>query len=151
MLTTSLNLAEKYNYLEERFKKGYEFLRSTDLAALPVGRVDIDGDRLFASVQEYTTMAADTCKYEAHNRYFDIQYVVEGEEQFGYAKRADLEEEAPYNEADDIVFFKDSCDGGSVLLKAGDFAVVAPEDAHKPRCVAGGPCKVKKIVLKVLV
>ena len=151
MLTTSLNLAEKYNYLEERFKKGYEFLRSTDLAALPVGRVDIDGDRLFASVQEYTTMAADTCKYEAHNRYFDIQYVVEGEEQFGYAKRADLEEEAPYTEADDIVFFKDSCDGGSVLLKAGDFAVVAPEDAHKPRCVAGGPCKVKKIVLKVLV
>lgn len=149
MLTTSLNLAEKYDYLEEKFRKGYEFLRNTDLKALLVGRVDIDGDALFASVQEYTTMAADTCKYEAHNRYFDIQYIVEGEEQFGYAKRADLVEEAPYDEADDMVLFKEPDQGGTVYLKAGDCIVVAPEDAHKPRCMAGKPCKVKKIVLKV--
>lgn len=151
MLTTSLNLSEKYDYLEERFQKGYEFLRTADLKNLPVGRVDIDGDRLYASVQEYTTMAAETCKYEAHNQYFDIQYVVEGEEQFGYAKRVDLEEEAPYNAADDIVFFKEPELGGTVLLKAGDFVVVAPEDAHKPRCIAEAPCKVKKIVVKVCV
>lgn len=151
MLTTSLSLAEKYDYLEERFKKGYEFLRTTDLKALPLGRVDIDGDALFASVQEYTTMPAETCKYEAHNRYFDIQYIVEGEELFGYAKRADLEEEAPYNEDDDMVLFLEPAQGGYVYLKAGDCAVVAPEDAHKPRCVAGTPCKVRKIVLKVQV
>ena len=58
MLTTSIGLIQKYDYLEEKFKKGYEFLRNTDLKALPLGRVDIDGDEVFASVQEYTTMPA---------------------------------------------------------------------------------------------
>ena len=56
MLTTSIGLIQKYDYLEEKFKKGYEFLRNTDLKALPLGRVDIDGDEVFASVQEYTTI-----------------------------------------------------------------------------------------------
>ncbi|XBX03840.1 YhcH/YjgK/YiaL family protein [Enterocloster clostridioformis] len=79
MLATSIDLIQKYDYLEEKFKKGYEFLRKTDLKALPLGRADIDGDEVFASVQEYTTMPADTCKYESHNRYFGIQYVVEGQ------------------------------------------------------------------------
>ena len=37
-------------------------------------------------------MPADACRYESHDLYFDIQYVVEGQEQFGYTKRAGLEE-----------------------------------------------------------
>lgn len=151
MLTGNLNVVEKYDYLEEKFRKGYDFLRTADLKALPVGRVDIDGDDIYASVQEYTSLNADTCRFEAHNRYFDIQYVVEGEEQFGYAKRADLTEEVPYDEANDIVFFCEPEEAGTVLLKAGDCIVVAPEDAHKPRCQAKEACKVKKIVIKVKV
>lgn len=151
MLTGNLNVVEKYDYLEEKFRKGYDFLRTADLKALPVGRVDIDGDDIYASVQEYTSLNADTCRFEAHNRYFDIQYVVEGEEQFGYAKRADLTEEVPYDETNDIVFFCEPEEAGTVLLKAGDCIVVAPEDAHKPRCQAKEACKVKKIVIKVRV
>lgn len=151
MLTTSIDLMEKYDYLEEKFKKGYEFLKNTDLKALPLGRVEIDGDDLFASVQEYTTMPAEACKYEAHNRYFDIQYVVEGQEYFGYVKREGLTEEAPYDEVNDLVFFKEPEQDGYVLLQTGDAAVVVPEDAHKPRCVAGKACRVRKIVVKVRV
>ncbi len=151
MLTTSLELVEKYDYLEERFRKGYEFLRTADLKVLPLGRVEIDGDEVFANVQEYTTMAADTCRFEAHDRYFDIQYVVEGREQFGYVKRSGLVEAMPYDKEQDLVFYQDPAEYGSILLTAGDCAVAAPEDAHKPRCIAGAPCKVRKIVLKILV
>ena len=151
MLTSNLNVVEKYDYLAEKFRKGYEFLRTADLKALPVGRVDIEGDDIYASVQEYTSLKADTCKFEAHNRYFDIQYVVEGEEQFGYAKREDLTEDAPYDETNDIVFFREPEEAGTVQLKAGDCIVVAPEDAHKPRCQAKEACRVKKVVIKVRV
>ena len=147
MLTSNLNVVEKYDYLAEKFRKGYEFLRTADLKALPVGRVDIEGDDIYASVQEYTSLKADTCKFEAHNRYFDIQY----EEQFGYAKREDLTEDAPYDETNDIVFFREPEEAGTVLLKAGDCIVVAPEDAHKPRCQAKEACRVKKVVIKVRV
>ncbi len=149
MLTSNINEIDQYDYLAERFKKGYHFLRTADLGALPVGRAEIDGDDVFASVQEYVTMPAEACRFEAHDKYFDIQYVVSGEEYFGYAKRVDLEVEQEYQEADDIVFFKDSKCSGNILLKAGDCAVVSPEDAHKPRCVAGETGKVRKIVVKV--
>ena len=55
MLTTNLKLAEKYNYLDPKFKKAFEFLRTADLAALPLGNTPIDGDEVFANVQAYTT------------------------------------------------------------------------------------------------
>ncbi len=151
MLTTSLQLADRYDYLSERFQKAYEFLRTADLKSLPLGNVEIDGKDVYANVQEYTTMKWEDCKYEAHNQYFDIQYVVEGREQFGYVKRCGLEEEAPYNSENDLVFFLEPEESGSILLEAGDCAIVPPEDAHKPRCVAGESCKVRKIVVKVRV
>lgn len=151
MLTGSLAIADKYDYLAEKFIKGYRFLQTADLMRLPLGRVDIDGDELFADVQEYTTRDAADCAFEAHNRYFDIQYVVAGEERFGCAKRSDLTAKAPYNAEDDIIFFREPKQAGSILLKAGDFAVAAPEDAHKPRCATGAAGKVRKIVLKVRV
>ncbi len=28
--------------------------------------------------------------------------------------------------------------------RKGDFAIVSPEDGHKPRCIGDAPCKVKK-------
>lgn len=151
MLTSSLKIVDKYDYLEEKFKKGYEFLRNTDLSALPLGRMEIDGDEIFANVQEYTTLAIENCKFEAHDRYFDIQYVVEGEEQFGYAKRDDLEAATAYDGDKDIIFFKAPAACGTVLLKAGDCAVVAPEDAHRPKGAAGAPGKVRKVILKIKV
>ena len=86
MLTTTLKLADKYDYLSEKFAKAYHFLRTEDLEALPVGITQIDGNEVFANVQEYTTMPWDECAFEAHDRYFDIQYVVYGREMFGYVK-----------------------------------------------------------------
>ena len=83
MLTTNLSLAEKYDYLSDKFKKAFTFLRETDLSALPVGNIAIDGEDVYANVQSYTTMAAEECPFESHRAYFDLQYVAEGEECFG--------------------------------------------------------------------
>ena len=48
MLTTTLDLAEKYDYLSEKFKKAYDFLKTQDLNTLPVGTIEIDGRDIFA-------------------------------------------------------------------------------------------------------
>lgn len=149
MLTTTIDLIDKYDYLAEKFKKGYRFLKNTDLKTLPLGRIEIDGDEVFANVQEYITMSAADCQYEAHNNYFDIQYVVEGQEYFGCTKRSNLTAATPYDPVNDLIFFQDPPQSGAILLQPGDTAIVSPEDAHKPRCTAGSPCKVRKIVLKI--
>ena len=64
MLTTNILLAEKYDYLSEKFKKAFTFLRDTDLAALPVGNVPIDGNEVYANVQSYSTMDAADCPFQ---------------------------------------------------------------------------------------
>lgn len=152
MLTTTVALAAKYDYLAPKFQKAYEFLRRADLAQLAPGDHPIDGDEVYANVQHYTTVPASEAKFESHDRYFDIQYMVEGCERFGYIPREELAP-APYMADRDLTFYdQDPQDKASyVLLRAGDCAIVPPEDAHKPRCAAGEPMAVKKIVVKVKV
>ena len=79
MLVTPLPTADKNDYLSARMRTAFSFLREADLARLPLGRADIDGDEVFANVQEYDTVPAGQKQMEAHRRYYDVQYVVEGE------------------------------------------------------------------------
>lgn len=150
MLVTPLPTADRNDYLSARMRAAYSFLREADLAGLPLGRVDVDGDEVFANVQEYDTVPADQKQMEAHRRYCDVQYVVEGEELLQYAPLEGLAPAGGFDEAADFGLFATPEAPGSVVLRAGDMAVLAPEDAHKPGCVAGAPARVRKVVVKVL-
>ncbi len=150
MFFSNIKIAEKYNYLDEKFVKAYHWLAETDILSLEVGKYPIDGDNVYALVQEYTTKTADEGYFEAHDDYFDIQYVAAGREMFGVCNREGLvEREHP--EGKDLIFYEEPEYCGYVFLGEGDAIVVAPEDAHKPRVNAGEPCNVKKVVVKVAV
>lgn len=151
MLATTLDHATDHDYLIARFRKAYEFLARTDVADLPLGRVDIDGDEVFANVQEYDTVPASEKQMEAHRRYYDVQFVATGEEVMEYAPLAGLEEAQPFDEDADFGLYVAPARPSSVVLRAGDVAVLAPEDAHKPGCALGEPQHVRKIVVKVRV
>jgi hypothetical protein len=75
------------SYFKNRGKwdKAFNFLKSNDLPGLEIKRYDIDGDNLFAPVSEYMTKNEEDAKYEAHQKYIDIQYVVSGKELIGVA------------------------------------------------------------------
>lgn len=148
MFYSNIGIAEKYDYLEEKFRKGYQWLKETDISSLPEGSYPISGEEVIANVQEYTTLQPDQCLFETHEKYFDIQYVVSGREQFGICSRNGLTVKERIEEKD-LIFYEEPAHSGSVLLEEGDLIVVAPEDAHKPRLVAGEPCRVKKVVIKV--
>lgn len=150
MLVTNLDHASANDYLNERFAKAYAFLAQDNLAALPLGRNDIDGDDVFANVQEYDTVPAAEKQLEAHRRYYDVQFVVSGEELLQYTQLEGLPECQPFNEGDDFGLYETPAQVTNVVLRAGDMAVLAPEDAHKPGCTLGAaPCHVRKIVVKV--
>lgn len=152
MLTTSLPLAGAYDYTAEKFQKAFAFLRTADLAALPVGNHPIDGGTVYANVQEYTTLPDGEAPFESHRDYFDLQYVVSGEERFGYVSRDLCTPSTEYDAGRDLIFYQEPEQSGFVVLKAGDFAIVPPEDAHAPRRrTSSGGCPVKKIVVKIKV
>ena len=150
MFFSNIGIAKKYNYLEEKFLAAYKWLEETDIAALPVGSYPIMGDTVVANIQEYTTIKPEEGSFETHEKFFDIQYVVSGREQFGFCKRDGLAVKERIEE-NDLIFYEEPAVSGSVLLEEGDLIVVAPEDAHKPRCQAAGPEPVKKVVIKVAV
>ena len=150
MLVTNLTHANGNDYLSQRFSKAYAFLAQDGLDALPLGRNEIDGDDVFANVQEYDTVAASEKQLEAHRGYYDVQFVVSGEEVMQYAPLEGLAKVQPFDEDADFGLYCTPERPSSIVLRAGDVAVLAPEDAHKPGCALDAPCCVRKIVVKVL-
>lgn len=149
MLVTALTTANANDYLSERFRTAYDFLSRADLAELPLGRNEIDGENVYANVLEYDTVPATEKELEAHRDYYDVQFVVSGEELLQYALCDGLATVQDYNEQDDFCLLKTPEPVTSIALHAGELAIFAPEDAHKPGCALSKPTHVRKIVVKV--
>lgn len=150
MFATSLDLAEKYDYLAPKFKAAYKWLRDNDVTAMKDGRYDIQ-DGVYALVQRYTTLPLANARFEAHHDYFDIQYLAEGEETFGVALEKDNKqvESVPQN---DCYFYEMPALWTPVNLKKGSFVVVPPEEIHMPRAAYNNKEQpVVKVVIKVKV
>jgi biofilm protein TabA len=148
MIADLLTNAHLYAALGPRIARGLRFLAETDLKSLAVGRLEIDGERLFALVSDYTPKPLSAGRWEAHRRYLDLQYVVSGIERFGIAPidRLDAGEYIPEK---DITWLSGS--GDHLTLAAGQFVVVWPGDAHMPGIDAGVPAIVRKIVVKIAI
>ena len=152
MLTTELGLERKYDYLSKRFEKAFAFLRTADFSGYQEPcEIEIDGRDVYAQVQIYDTKEPEDCWFEAHRKYYDIQYMAEGEEYMGFIPLSRLEEDKGYDSQNDLEFFKMPSDYGRIALHEGDFAVVSPDDGHMPRVRLHEPVRVKKVVVKVLV
>ena len=148
MFSATIGGEYRYDFTAPKFQTAFAFLHRDDLADLPEGWIELDNG-VRASVQHYSTSPAEELKFETHEKFFDIQYLVEGIELLGCCTRAGLKESVPYDPSSDVTFYADPAQAGSVLLRAQDFVIFAPEDAHKPRIAVGAPLAVKKIVIKV--
>jgi biofilm protein TabA len=147
MLITSIDQLDHYAHLHPGFKKAGKFLMRADLATLADGRHEVDGAAVFALVSRCEGKGRGA-RLEAHRNYIDVQYCVSGKEIIGFRALAQCNTvSAPYDEANDVVFFEDSVREW-INLEGYDCAVFFPDDAHAP--LAGdGTCK--KIVVKVRV
>ena len=143
--------AVSYFKNKERWDKAFNFLKSNDLSGLELKRYDIDGNNLYASVSEYLTKNEEDARYEAHQKYIDIQYVVSGKELIGVApmsQKKDVLE--PYDSTKDIEFL--TVTGGENRPAMPDrFFIFFPEDAHRPGLKDTENSPVRKIVVKVKV
>ena len=137
-----------YQSINERIAKGFEFIHNTDLDAIPPGKHDIDGDTIFALVQEYQTKPLAECKLESHKKYIDIQYVIRGEEFMGITIMNN-QKILEVNEDKDYTFYEGST--SLVLVSKGMFTIFFPDDLHQPCVQTESAAEVKKVVIKVLI
>jgi YhcH/YjgK/YiaL family protein len=148
MITDILQNSHLYEKMNARIAKGFDFLKKSDLNNLAPGKYEIDGDDVFASINEYETKDFNDGKYEAHKKYIDIQYIVKGEERLYYAPISKTSQLTSYNIEKDIEFLNAS--GNFVVASVGTFVVFFPTDAHMPNISSNTKGVVKKVVVKVL-
>ncbi|MBQ4517075.1 MAG: YhcH/YjgK/YiaL family protein [Clostridia bacterium] len=150
MIVDVLKNNARYASLHPGFAKAFAFLEAAQKELPEVGRYEIDGDAVYAMVQQYDTVPAAETKWEAHKKYIDIQFIHAGTEVIAWDTIENLPEGTEYNETKDCFVFKG--EGKSpVELNAGTFAIYFPEDLHKPKEQYKVASPVTKIVVKVLV
>ena len=148
MIVDKLENASMYAGCCEKLAGAFRWLCETDLTAIDTGRHDIDGDNVFALVQDYETKPLSQGFLEAHRKYTDIQYIVSGVERIGYANIDDVTSE-PYDQEKD--FLKLTGPADMITMNAGMFAVFCPQDAHMPGIAVEESSAVRKVVVKVIV
>ena len=149
MIVDVLDNADLYSTIHPLMPRAIEFLRRPDLAKLPVGRYPIDGDKLYAFVSDKQTRPAGEGKWEAHRKFWDLQYVVRGRERMGYARMNGTKVDEPYDPETDLVFFDTS--GDFFNVRQGMFAVFTLQDVHMPGMAVEKPEAVRKVIIKIAV
>ncbi len=136
----------RYEKMHPGFAEAFIFLRRPDLKDLPLGRHDIDGDRVYAIVARDPGRKKEEAQLEIHEKYIDIQLVLEGLDDMGWRPKSLCRTPSgAYSSEEDIQFFSDP-----PLIRqpvaAGMFAIFFPEDAHQPLIGEG---TIRKVVIKV--
>ena len=151
---TSINRREfaiSYFKNKERWDKAFTFLKNNDLSKLEIKRYDIDGDNLYAPVSEYLTKNEEDAKFEAHRKYIDIQYVINGAEMMSVAPLSQKNDViAPYDSSKDVEFMTVR-QSTSYKATPDRFFIFFPSDIHRPGVKIGENEQVRKVVVKVKV
>ena len=87
MIIDQLANSHLYYSLTSRIKLAFDYLDKIDLSTLSVGRNEIEGDNIYAMLQQYTSKPREQGLWEAHRRYIDLQLVIQGAEQIGQFHR----------------------------------------------------------------
>ena len=77
MLYGTLKHLESYRGIHPGVMRGLELLRDTDFTQMEDGRYEVDGDRLFYSLQSYVNKPANDTP-ETQRKYIDIQFLISG-------------------------------------------------------------------------
>ncbi len=148
MIFDNIKNKELYLSINEGFKVGFDFIQKVEKENLPIGKYEIDGKKVWASVQEY--LSKDEAKAEAHRNYIDIQYIISGKEIMLNANIDLCKSKVEYNSDKDVEFFE-PCQTAKLECGAGDFAIFFPTDVHTPGLKVNENTPVRKVVIKVRV
>lgn len=101
------------------------------------------------SVGIHKSHSPEGAKAEAHQKFLDIQYVINGQDVVGWAPLDSLTPAGKFDTEGDIGFYNGPVE--MIRIPAGYCYVVFPEDAHMPDCHLDQPNDFLKIVVKLAV
>jgi YhcH/YjgK/YiaL family protein len=147
MIIDTLANFHRYLTIHSLFPGVSEFIHGRDLGELDIGKYPL-GRNITAGVSEYVTAAPGDRYGECHRRFIDIQVMIAGVEAIGVCPVERCRPAAPYDPEKDYGKLTGAMD--FITLRENDVAVFFPHDGHMPGiAAAAGPCRVRKMVVKV--
>lgn len=149
MIFGNIKDLQEYSFLEDKVRACFAYAAEHDLAAWEKGSHEIDGERLFVNIVEYTTTVPEERFWEAHQKYLDLHLMLRGNEQIdlNFIQNMALKE---FVEKDDFLPM-DGEKNSSVILRDGDFLICYPADGHRTAVAVDGPETIKKAIFKILI
>ncbi|MCC4085369.1 YhcH/YjgK/YiaL family protein [Enterococcus faecalis] len=148
MIITERSDFRKYASINPYFSKVCDFLENTDLKNLEDGKIDIDGDNVFANCMTYVADGIQGQQFETHKKYLDIHLVILNTEAMAVSSLSNSKLKVEFDAQKDIGFY-DSNEYQMVILTESNLLVTFEEDLHQPK-VRINDYPVKKLVIKVL-
>ncbi len=122
-----------------------------DGAPLPT-HTELEPGKIWINGVNYETAANPAPLMEAHRKYIDVMYVVEGEERFFHKPFTNVSEiTMPYDSEKECALAKLDPDANSLRFSAGQFVIFFPQDGHLAAQLWDKPCRVRKFIAKVAV
>ena len=147
MIFAKISDAEKYFGVIDGLDKAIEFIKNALESGADEGRYELS-DGIYAVVSTYETKSPEECSLESHRVYADVQAVIGGSEAMLVRDKNGLQTAVAYSDERDIEFYE-SARSSSIVLEAGSFVLLLPEDAHAPGMMLDTPEAVKKVVVKI--
>lgn len=119
---------------------------------IPLGK-QILSDDIYVNIEQYSTKLLEDAIFEAHDKYIDIQILLDGNESIYLADRTNLDVKIPYDTEKDIVFYSNATSNyPKVNLDGTNFIMIFPHEAHAPQVSIDNKRKnVLKVVVKIKV
>lgn len=145
--------AKQYQVNKKYWDEAFAFITNTKLDTLTAGKHIIDGDNVFAMINDGPTKELDKTGWEAHEKYADLHLVIIGKEKVGVTFTSAARLLTPYDAVKDSESLLVSPDAKTdyYIEDPGTLYIFFRDNAHRPGIHVDGYDKVKKMVIKVKV
>jgi len=153
MVIDRLEHAEQYAPLGKGIAQVLRwFMAYTDDGADLPARTELVPGEIFINGVNYVSQEKQEQQLEAHQRFVDVMYVVEGEERIFYQPFCETAcVTMPYDAQKECALARLDADAATQRFSAGHFLIFFPQDGHLAAQLWDKPCKVRKFIAKVAV
>lgn len=146
MILDKIENLKQYASLHPAIPQLIEFLETTNLNELPIGRLNLEKEDLYLNIDQSPAKKQEEALLEAHREYIDIQIPLSTSEKVGYTPLQNCKKiHTPYQAEKDYLFFEDNFQH-LFTVHPGEFTLFLPNDAHAPAISTSG---IKKVVAKL--
>ncbi len=149
MIFSSINL----NYNNKNYSKAIitalDFLKNTDFSTIEDGIYDIQGKDVYAQIFHKTTHLIQDTRAETHEKYVDLQYLIDGQELIGVSILSENYVVDEIIKERDLIFYKGEDNETFIKMKPGLFCVFFIDDVHRPAVAVKDPINIRKAVIKI--